>query len=117
SVSAAGLSGFLLLTIAGGIVCGAAVGGLALLIAGRTDDHLVEITLTTLAAYSSFLLAEHFHMSGVLATLTAGLVVGEVGWRGAIDEASSSHFIAFWEYAALLSTSYAIIRTSRSIRI
>ena len=29
-----------------------------MLIAGRTEDHLVEITLTTVAAYGSFLVAE-----------------------------------------------------------
>ena len=64
----------LFLTVGGGILCGAALTGILLLIAGRTDDHLVEITLTTVAAYGSFLLAEHLHFSGVLATLTAGLI-------------------------------------------
>lgn len=58
----------------GGILCGALVAGGALLLAGRTDDHLIEITLTTIAAYGSFLLAEHFHLSGVLASLTAGFL-------------------------------------------
>ena len=37
-----------------------------LLLAGRTNDPLVEITLTTLAAYGSFLIAERLHASGVL---------------------------------------------------
>jgi CPA1 family monovalent cation:H+ antiporter len=31
--------------------------------------------LTSVAAYGSYLLAEHFHLSGVLASLTAGLIV------------------------------------------
>ena len=44
-----------------------------LLIAGRTDDPLVEITLTTIAAYGSFLIAEHFHASGIISALAAGL--------------------------------------------
>ena len=47
----------------------------ALLLAGQTEDHLVEITFTTVAAYGSFLLADHFGLSGVLATITAGLVM------------------------------------------
>ncbi len=42
------------------MVIGLAVSGAILLIVGRTDDPLVEITLTTIAAYGSFLLAEHF---------------------------------------------------------
>ena len=52
------------------------VAGVALLLMGRTEDHLVEMTFTTVAAYGSFLLAERFHLSGVLATLTAGLILG-----------------------------------------
>lgn len=79
SGSAMGLSGItvkLALTIAGGIFCGAFVAGLILLLAGQSKDHLVNFTLTTLAAYASFLLAEHFHFSGVLSSLAAGLIVG-----------------------------------------
>ena len=55
-------------------MCGAVVASLAFL-AGRTEDHLVEIAFTTVAAWGSFLLAEH-HLSGVLATLTAGHLHG-----------------------------------------
>lgn len=47
-------------TALGGIVIGAAVAAVLLLIAGRTEDHLVEISLTTIAAYASFLVADHF---------------------------------------------------------
>src|SRR4051812_39672822 len=47
-------------TLAGGVIIGTGVCSAILLIVGRTDDPLVEITLTTLAAYGSFLLAEHF---------------------------------------------------------
>ena len=72
------ITAMLLKTIGGGILCGAAVALGALLLAGRTDDHLVEITFTTVAAYGSFLLAEHFGWSGVLATITAGLVMGNL---------------------------------------
>jgi CPA1 family monovalent cation:H+ antiporter len=72
------ISAMLFKTIGGGILCGGAVALGALLLAGRTDDHLVEITFTTVAAYGSFLLADHFGLSGVLATITAGLVMGNL---------------------------------------
>jgi CPA1 family monovalent cation:H+ antiporter len=95
--------------VGGGLVVGSLVSGALLLLAGRTEDRLVEITLTTIAAYGSFLGAEHLHMSGVLASLTAGLIVGNVGWRGSISESGRSHVIAFWEYAAFLSNSVVFI--------
>jgi len=63
----------LIFTTGGGILAGLACGGIAIAVAGRTSDHLVETALTMVAAYSSFLLAEHFGVSGVLATVTTGL--------------------------------------------
>ena len=103
------VAGSLLLTVIGGVLSGVAVAGAVLLLAWRTEDHLVEITLTTIAAYGSFLTAEHFHMSGVLASLTAGLLVGNVGWMRAISEGGRSHVLAFWEYAAFLANSVVFI--------
>ena len=103
------IGGALVWTIAGGVFAGAATAGALLLIAGRTDDHLVEITLTTIAAYGSFLLAERLHASGVLASLSAGLVIGNLGWRGPISAAGRGHVLAFWEYAAFLANSVVFI--------
>jgi CPA1 family monovalent cation:H+ antiporter len=99
----------LLTTIVGGVVIGGAVAWLLLLVAGRTTDHLVEITLTTIAAYGSFLLAERFGGSGVLASLTAGLLVGNLGWKRAISEGGRAHVLSFWEYVAFLANSFVFI--------
>ncbi len=109
AVDAGGIAGSLLWMVFGGITAGVLVAGATLLVAGRTEDHLVEITLTTIAAYGSFLLAEHFHMSGVLAALAAGLVVGNVGWMGSISDAGREHVLPFWEYAAFLANSIVFI--------
>lgn len=68
----------LFFTSFGGVAIGLAVGGAAILVAWRTADHLVETALTTIAAYGSFLLAERFHCSGVLATVGAGLLMGNL---------------------------------------
>ena len=95
--------------LAGGVLIGLAISGAVLLIAGRTDDHLVEITLTTIAAYASFLIAEHFHASGVIAALAAGLMVGNVGSMGAISDAGRPYVLSFWEYAAFLANSLVFI--------
>ena len=95
----------LLKTIGGGILCGGVVALGALMLAGRTDDHLVEIIFTTVAAYGSFLLADHFGLSGVLATITAGLVMGNYGALSAISERGKEAVHAFWEYAAFIANS------------
>lgn len=108
-LAAVPLVGSLLWTVAGGVAVGLVVAGGLLIVAGRTDDHLVEITLTTIAAYGSFLLAEHLGMSGVLASLSAGLLVGNLGMLRSIAVGSRSHVLAFWEYAAFLANSVVFI--------
>jgi CPA1 family monovalent cation:H+ antiporter len=101
--------GNLLLTIGGGAAIGAVVGFGFMLLAGRTADYLVEITLTTLAAYGSFFVAEHYHCSGVLAALTAGLVVGNYRPDGTLSAAGRHALDSFWEYVAFLANSLIFI--------
>lgn len=104
SVGTIGAMKTLALVVVGAAVCGAVVAGLTLLLAGATDDHLVEVTFTLIAAYGSFLLAEHFHLSGVLATLVAGLIVGNVGHLS-ISSKSRAAVEDFWQYAAFFVNS------------
>jgi monovalent cation:H+ antiporter, CPA1 family len=90
------LAGSLIWTIASGIAAGVIVASPVLMLAARTEDHLVEITLTTIAAYGSFLLADHIAMSGVLASLTAGLLV-ECRLERRHFAKRACHVLAFWE--------------------
>ena len=96
-------------TVVGGLMCGALVASLALLLAGRTEDHLVEIAFTTVAAYGSFLLAEHLQLSGVLATLTAGLLMANYRSLGEISPRGKEAVEAFWEYAAFMANSLVFL--------
>ena len=66
----------------GGLAAGFGVGLIAVMIAGASDDHLVETALTAVAAFGSFLIAEHFGASGVLATVAAGMTMGNLGVLG-----------------------------------
>jgi CPA1 family monovalent cation:H+ antiporter len=99
----------LVVSAGGGIVCGAIVAGAALLLMGRTEDHLVEMTFTTVAAYGSFLLAERFHLSGVLATLAAGLILGNLGPESVMSERGKLVVASFWEYAAFVANSFVFL--------
>jgi CPA1 family monovalent cation:H+ antiporter len=99
------ITGNLFLTILGGITVGAATGFGLMFLAGRTPDYLVEMTFTVLAAYGSFFIAEHFHTSGVLAALTAGLVVGNFRSSSAITRAGRQALGPFWEFAAFVANS------------
>jgi len=96
-------------SVAGGVISGLLVGGAVLLLAGRTDEHLIELTLSTVAAYGSFLLAENLGASGVLATLTAGLLTGNVGSLGSFTDKGREAVLDFWEYVVFLVNSLVFI--------
>ena len=97
--------------LAVGVVCGAA----AIFVAGRTDDHLIESALTAVAAYGSFLAADHFGASGVLATVAAGLMMGNLGVLAegagpfALSSQGRAFVVAFWEFAAFLANSLVFL--------
>jgi CPA1 family monovalent cation:H+ antiporter len=101
-------------TLGGGLGIGLAIGAAILLAAGRTDDPLVEITLTTIAAYGSFLLAEHWHASGIISTLTAGLLIGSGGTRF-LSEQGRDRVHWAWEYFAFLANSFVFILIGMSV--
>jgi monovalent cation:H+ antiporter, CPA1 family len=91
------------------VLIGLAVSAAILLIVGRTNDPLVEITLTTIAAYGSFLLAEQFRASGIISALTAGLMVGSFGWTRFVSSEGRERLRSAWEYFAFLANSLVFI--------
>jgi CPA1 family monovalent cation:H+ antiporter len=103
-------------TAGGGLLVGIAVGLAAVLVAGTSDDHLVETALTVLAAFGSFTLAEYFHGSGVLATVAAGVVMGNLGVlvpKNGFGLSLSAHgrtfVLEFWGFAAFLANSLVFL--------
>lgn len=100
--------------VLGGVAVGALVGGAAILIAMGTAEHLIEVALTTIAAFGSFLFAEHFHFSGVLACVTAGLMMGNLGLlreekRSYLSYKGREFVHSFWEFAAFLANSMVFL--------
>ncbi|MDR3505676.1 MAG: sodium:proton antiporter [Acidocella sp.] len=101
-------------TVAGGILIGLATAALVLGLAGRTTDHLVESTLTTVAAYGAFLFAQRMGCSGVLATVTAGLVIGNLGILAETDASQITphgrqFMLALWEFIAFIANSLVFL--------
>ncbi|HEY6927772.1 MAG TPA: cation:proton antiporter, partial [Steroidobacteraceae bacterium] len=96
--------------VGGGAAIGVAVGFAAAALTRKIDDPMIEITLTTIAAYGSFVSAESLHSSGVIATVAAGMLCGNYGARG--GGMSPSTRIAtetFWEYIAFALNSIVFL--------
>src|ERR1700724_1176967 len=100
--------------VGGSVFVGIVAGGAAIVLAGRTSDHLVETALTVVAAYGSFLLAEYFHFSGVLATVAAGLLMGNLGQlrepkQNVLSPDGRAFVVAAWEFAAFIANSLVFL--------
>jgi len=112
--SSSGAAFSLIAISGGGIAIGATFGMASIFLAGRTPDHLAEAAITVVVAYGAFLLAEYFRFSGVLATVTAGLVVGSIGVRGAtnrpgLSDPARAFILEFWEFTAFIANSLVFL--------
>ena len=69
-------AGRFVILAAGGVAVGLIVGRLWQLVARRLNDELTLVVSLTLVCWLSYLLGEMLHVSGVIATVTVGLVLG-----------------------------------------
>ena len=106
------------IVFAGGI----SVGVLAALVTGfilsKVDDNpLIELSLIIILAYMSFFILEHFfHVSGVLATASAGIIMG--GWgRSKISPSVHKLLAEVWEYLAYLANAFIFLLLGLQINI
>lgn len=97
--------------VGGSLVCGLAVGMFLTVVAGGATDGLTETTLTMVAAYGAYYLADHLQGAGILASLAAGLVMGNVGLSGDryVSERGRQIAEAFWEFAAFAANSLVFL--------
>ncbi|MCA9518050.1 MAG: Na+/H+ antiporter [Myxococcales bacterium] len=100
-----------------GIVVGAAIGFVVTTVIQRVDDAMIEITLTTIAAYGSFVAAEHFEFSGVIATVTAGMLCGNYAVRTGMTPTTRVAVESFWEYIAFALNSIVFLLIGFEVRI
>lgn len=101
----------------GGAAIGLGLGYVVSRVTERIDDPQVEITLTTILAYGSFLLAEHFHLSGVIATVGAGLMIGNFGAKVGMSSRTRVALWSFWEYVGFVINSLIFLLIGIEVHI
>lgn len=90
----------------GSIIFGIIVGYLVSEVVRKIDkDHLIELTITLALALGSFIVADHyFGLSGVIVTVMAGIIFGNVG-KTRISRGVHSFVNEAWELLSFLSIS------------
>ena len=105
------------LAVVGGAILGSTLGYLASRMTETADDPQVEITLTTILAYGSYLFAYHLHLSGVIATASAGLMLGNFGSKEGISPRARIAMQSFWEHISFVMNSLVFLLIGLEIHV
>ncbi len=109
-------TGEFLFVFAGGVIVGWVLALMTGYMLGRIEsDPGIEITLTTILAYFSFIIAEHvFHVSGIMAVVAAGMTIGSWG-KSKISPSTSEFMEHFWEYLAFVANALIFLMVGLQI--
>lgn len=81
----------------GGLALGAAAAWAVIRVMRTIDDYAVEVSLSLALAVGVYALASSLHLSGPIAVVVAGLMVGDCAARGtAMSETTQRHLRDFW---------------------
>jgi len=103
--------------VGGGLAVGVLVGLAISQVIRQIDDPMIEITLTTLNAYGSFLAAEHLGFSGVIATVSAGMLCGNYAARTGMSPSTRIAAETFWEYIAFALNSIVFLLVGLHVHV
>jgi len=81
----------------GGIVFGLVLGGILYYLLKSIDSYQEEVLLTLAGVIGGYALASHWHLSGPLAMVMMGLMVGNHGRNLAMSDKTRHYVDLFWE--------------------
>lgn len=91
------VSALFLIEAVGGIAFGLAAGWVTYRLLRSVDNYQVEVLLTLALVVGGYALAEAVHVSAPIATVVAGLLIGNHGRQFAMSEKTREHLDTFWE--------------------
>ena len=82
------------------------------------QDHLIELAISVVLAYGTYLLADRLGQSGIIATVVAGIVLGTYGRRVGVRASPRSRAIdQTWEFIAFLLTAFVFLLIGLAITL
>jgi monovalent cation:H+ antiporter, CPA1 family len=81
----------------GGLTVGFSIGYLGYLLMKSIDHYQTEILITLAVVTGGYSIAAHFHASGPLAMVVAGLLIGNKGKKHAMSDITAEYVDKFWE--------------------
>jgi CPA1 family monovalent cation:H+ antiporter len=99
----------------GGTVLGYVIGRLAMWVFARIEDTLLDILVSFLAGFGAYLAAEHLHVSGVLAAVVCGMVLGRQQ-HAAFTARTRLEMTAVWSFVEFVLTALVFILIGLQLR-
>ncbi|MEM7122612.1 MAG: sodium:proton antiporter [Pseudomonadota bacterium] len=95
-VDAGGIAVFFLVEAVGGAALGLVTGFIAFKLLKSVNEHNLEVLITLALVMGTFALSDLIHVSGPIAMVCAGLLIGNIGTRFAMSETTREHTTSFW---------------------
>ncbi len=97
TVSATGLAGFFAREVAGGALLGLGFGYVGYHALKSLNDHSLELLITLALVMFMYTVSFWIHVSGPIAVVLAGLLIGNPGRAFAMSHETREHIDAFWQ--------------------
>jgi CPA1 family monovalent cation:H+ antiporter len=107
----------LLLVIVGGTLIGIGLGYLSTGLFIRSDEPLSSILLTVAIALGAFQIGHFLHVSGVVAVVVAGLIVGNIGISRNVSASTRLTLLTFWESASFGVNSFIFLLIGIEVKL
>ena len=104
-------------TVVASSLLGLALGVIAARLMAIADDHLIELAISVVLAYGTYLVADRLHGSGIIATVVAGIVLGTYGRRIGLPDRTFEALDSTWEFVAFLLTALVFLLIGLAITV
>ncbi len=101
----------------GGVILGLALGFGAFLLLKDLDDYELEVLVTITLVMLCYALAEKLHLSGPLAVVTAGLLIGNHGRKFAMSPQTIEHVDTFWRLTDSLLNAFLFLMVGLEVLV
>ena len=111
------LGGLFLHEVVLGVAVGAVLGFVFARLTSTVDDHLIEMMLSVVLAYGSYLVADGLHASGPLACVAAGIIQGSYGRAFGMSERTSRLLDDLWEFLGFFANAILFLLVGLNVNL
>ena len=99
----------------GGLVIGLIIGYIGSISIKRIDSYPLEIAISVIVFFGSFLIGETAHVSGVIAVVVAGLLFGNYGGKIGMSSVTKLNIYNFYDVIAFIANSIIFLMVGLEI--